>query len=275
MSGDEIVVFLATVILSLVFWIPWTLENLRVGHHRAGRGWLNAAPLASGAALCAVLLGFASYDVQDDPVYVVFYMSMGAAWVGLAVRVVLPYLGLSARDDVLERGNVAAAYAMGGAVLGLTLCFAGGNIGDGPGWWVVVFSALLSTGAFFISWFFLDKLTRLADVVTIDRDPAAGLRLAAFFAGSGLILGRAVAGNWTWLGAISHRLQPLAGRRVGRAIRQPLDGLSARLPVGGVLEIASPRAPFVAEPGDVVVVGSRARFTSIQRRGPFAGKVRR
>jgi hypothetical protein len=40
----------------------------------------------------------------------------------------------------LEHGNPAA-----GAILGLTLAFARGNIGNGPGWWVVVFSAGMST----------------------------------------------------------------------------------------------------------------------------------
>jgi len=97
---------------------------------------------------------------------------------------------------VIERANPAAAYAIGGALLGITLCFAGGNIGDGPGWWVVVFSAALSTLAFFILWALLHRFTGLADAVTIDRDPASGLRLAGYFIGSGLILGRSVAGDW-------------------------------------------------------------------------------
>ena len=35
----------------------------------------------------------------------------------------------------------AAVPAVVGALVGVTFCYAGGNIGDGPGWWVVVFSA--------------------------------------------------------------------------------------------------------------------------------------
>ena len=106
------------------------------------------------------------------------------------------FSGSSARDDVIERGNRAAAAAIAGAILGITLCFAGGNIGDGPGWWVVVFCAILSTGALLLFWTFLDRATGVADAVTIDRDPAAGVRAAGFFLGTGLILGRAVAGDW-------------------------------------------------------------------------------
>jgi uncharacterized membrane protein YjfL (UPF0719 family) len=152
-------------------------------------------PLAGAVLLFGVLKSFASFDVRDSVVYLFFYMAMGAAWTGVALRL-LALCGLSPRDDVIERGNRAAAQAIGGAVLGITLCFAGANIGDGPGWWVVVFSAGLSTGTFFVLWFVLEKLTHLADTVTIDRDPSAGVRLAGFFIGAGMILGRAVAGDW-------------------------------------------------------------------------------
>ena len=41
----------------------------------------------------------------------------------------------------------------------------------------------------------------MVDLITIDRDPAVGLRLAGFFIGCGLILGRAVAGDWISLDA--------------------------------------------------------------------------
>ena len=81
-------------------------------------------------------------------------------------------------------------------MLGVTLCYAGGNIGDGPGWWVVVFSAALATGTLCVAWAALTTLTPAADAVAIDRDPAAGLRLGAFLLASGLILGRGVAGDW-------------------------------------------------------------------------------
>jgi uncharacterized membrane protein YjfL (UPF0719 family) len=145
--------------------------------------------------LLKVLRTWAAVDVRCDAKYIWFYMVMGATWVGLA-KTVLPLVGISARDDVLERGNRAAALAIAGALLGLTLCFAGGNIGDGPGWWVVVFSAAIATGAHFLLWRMLDQFTGMSEKITVDRDVAAGLRAAGFFIGIGLILGRAVAGNW-------------------------------------------------------------------------------
>ncbi len=197
MSGDEFFVLILCCGISLITWGKWLYEAAACARLGARSRWgLYVFPLACALALAAVLRSFASFDVRDSPIYLLFYMVMGAAWVGIAARLPLPFFGLSPRDDVIERGNPAAAQAIGGALLGLTFCFAGGNIGDGPGWWVVVFSAALSTSAFFVLWALLDKFTRLADTVTIERDPASGIRLAGYFIGSGLILGRAVAGNW-------------------------------------------------------------------------------
>jgi hypothetical protein len=47
-----------------------------------------------------------------------------------------------------------------------------------------------------ILWLISDRITGICDAITIDRDTAAGLRAAGFFIGSGLILGRAAAGDW-------------------------------------------------------------------------------
>lgn len=203
MSDDEVPIMFVSVAVGAILWIHW-LWQTAVPARRCSRfqhRWpLLLYPALCAAALWVVLRRFSSFDVRDDMAYLSFYMAMGAAWVGLGARL-LPAVGLSARDDVIERANGAAAQAIGGALLGLTFCFAGGNIGDGPGWWVVVFSALLSTAAFFLLWVLLDRFTHLADTVTIDRDPAAGLRLAGYFAGSGLILGRAVAGDWVSVAA--------------------------------------------------------------------------
>src|SRR4029453_10538043 len=136
-----------------------------------------------------------AHDVRDDPTYLFMYVLLGAAWVGVWIRL-LAMTGVSKRDDVVERSNSSAALAVAGATLGITLCYAGGNIGDGPGWWVVVFSAALATLALFAAWLLLGFASGVSDAVTVDRDPAAGLRLAAFLIGCGLILGRAVAGDW-------------------------------------------------------------------------------
>jgi uncharacterized membrane protein YjfL (UPF0719 family) len=198
MSGDEVFALIVSGVLGLIGWGAWLggllfLKPRLRGAPARRLAWL--APAVSAAAMLFVLLSWSSHDVRSSGVYISFYMAMWFGWVG-TLNFLLPYLGLSCRDDVLERGNTAAGIAYGGALLGLTLTFAGGNIGDGPGWWVVFFSAALATAALLLLWIVGCSISRVADSLTIDRDVATGLRTLGFFVGAGLILGRAVAGNW-------------------------------------------------------------------------------
>jgi hypothetical protein len=61
---------------------------------------------------------------------------------------------------------------------------------------VVIFSAGLSTAAFFALWALLEKYTAISETVTINRESGAGLRLGGLLCGMGLIFGRAAAGDW-------------------------------------------------------------------------------
>jgi uncharacterized membrane protein YjfL (UPF0719 family) len=198
MSGDEKFVLIVGLMFAAGAWFRWYGDLFLVARRssRARERWgLALSPVLALLLIFWVLVRFAASDVRDDPAYLGLYLLMGAAWLAIGA-LVLPYVGLSARDDVLERGNRAAAIPISGALLGIALCFAGGNIGEGPGWFVVIFCALLSTGMLLLAWIALGRLTGLADTITIDRDPAAGVRAAGFFTGAGLILGRAVAGTW-------------------------------------------------------------------------------
>lgn len=198
MSPDELFVTAAAVFVGPILWTAWLLRMSRlqtVQYRRAG-----ASAIAIALAVCVVLLfGIlktgASYDVVNAPRYLFMYVVLGLAWSRVS-EMAFAYAGLSARDDVLERGNSAAVTPVIGGLVAVTLCYAGGNIGDGPGWWVVVFSAGLATGTLLLAWIALSQLTAVTDAVTIDRDPAAGLRLGAFLVSCGLVLGRAVAGDW-------------------------------------------------------------------------------
>ena len=202
MSGDEVLVLVVSLIVACVLWGKSIYEIFQVRYHRAPvlRAASCGVLLLCGFTLHYVLRRYASHDVRDSTTYTTFYMIMGAAWVGAAIRI-WQMLGVNTRDDLLERENAAAAFAIFGALLALTFCFAGGNVGDGPGWWVVVFAALLSTGALFLLWCALDRLGGLGEAITIDRDAASGLRAAGYLVGFGAILGRAVAGNWVSAGA--------------------------------------------------------------------------
>jgi uncharacterized membrane protein YjfL (UPF0719 family) len=199
MSGDEILVLALCGILAAVGWGRWyyhLIAATRIGSVVGDRLPLYVTPLFCGALLLAILNGYASHDVRDSDTYLSFYTVMGAAWLLLAV-LVMPLLGVSPRLDALERRNRAATIAVAGAMIGVTFAFAGGNIGDGPGWWVVLFSSGLATLSLLVLWVLVAGNTSLTDHLTIDRDRASGVRFAALMVAAGAIMGRAVAGDWT------------------------------------------------------------------------------
>lgn len=198
MSEDEVAVLIFSTALGALSWGILIWQSIRIG--RRFRRSKVCRPFYGSLLGCVGIIGlvltqYAAGDVRHDPKYIGFYTILGAAWLGLVFRM-MSLFGMNYRDEVLERGNCAASWAVAGALAGLTLCYAGGNIGNGPGWWVVLFSAGLATAAFFLFWIILAQWTDLVDTVTIDRDPAAGIRTGGILAALGLILGNAVAGDW-------------------------------------------------------------------------------
>jgi uncharacterized membrane protein YjfL (UPF0719 family) len=196
MSGDEVMLWVVSGVLAVGSWWKWFAPTIGVRPSRSAgvsRWLLRLSPLLAAVLLWQVLVHWASADVVGA--YRWLYLTFGAAWVGVGLAW-LPWLGLSARDDVVERGNTAAGWAVAGALLGLTACFAGANIGNGPGWWVVLFTGGLATATWFGSWLALEFLAQPSESISIERDVASGLRLGALLLASGLILGRAAAGDW-------------------------------------------------------------------------------
>lgn len=198
MADLEVPAFVASVFLALKSWAIWYGELFSVNRLRTPleqRAVLFAAPAVSFGLILACLRKFAATDVRDDPFYIAFYLLVGAAWVG-GGTLLFPLLGISARDDVLERGNGASAWAIVGALSGISCSFAGANIGEGPGAGAVLLSALLSSGLFFALWFAVDSLTPLSEEITVDRTDGAGVRLGGLLISLGLLSGWSVAGNW-------------------------------------------------------------------------------
>jgi len=198
MSGDEILVLCVSGLLGPLMWGLWfwRLSGLdRTGQRRSFLSALLATLSACAAALLLVLLTLSAHDVRDSFRYLCLYMLLGSAWVRAAERC-LPWLGVSTRDDLVERGNDAALPAVAGFLGGMTLAYAGANIGDGPGWWVVVVCAGIASLAVLLMWVLLEMSASVAEQVTVERDRAAGWRLGAFLLACGAIAGRAVAGDW-------------------------------------------------------------------------------
>lgn len=181
-----------------IFWTRWYsmfgFVN-RLISPLSQRAVLLILPVIITAFIWHILNTLSSFDVQNNFTYLSFYLVIGLTWVGGAATMI-PFFGIVPRDDMVERRNQGAMWAVTGALLGLTFCFSGGNVGDGPGWWAVFNSAGYATVTFFILWFTLELLTQVSQMVTVERDLAAGWRLFGFLTALGIILGRAAAGDW-------------------------------------------------------------------------------
>jgi uncharacterized membrane protein YjfL (UPF0719 family) len=249
MSGDEVwVAFLSTAI-ALYTWAQLAISTAAVWSPRrggGGRSFLWLAPLTGAGLIAVVLKTAASHDVVDDIRYLYLYFALGLAWMGIALRA-FPSTGIILRDDSIERRNPAAAPALGGAIIGVAAAYAGGNIGDGPGWWIVIFAALVATIDLLVLWHLLERFARVADAITIERDVAAGWRLGGFLLATGVILGRAVAGDWTDTDGffrdmvrVGWPVLPLLGLAIGleRMLRATVQDPHPDVPTSGWLPAA-------------------------------------
>src|SRR6202008_3721435 len=120
------------------------------------------------------------------------------AWIAFA-QSAFAFFGVSLRDDVAERDNHAAGLASVGLTGGATSWVAGANIGDGPGFEVVLFCTAIATMSLFLLWFLVARASNAADRITIERDSATGIRVGGWLAGTGMLLGACVAGYWVSL----------------------------------------------------------------------------
>ncbi len=99
--------------IALILWGQWFYSCVSIedfGRNRSLRYLALAAPCCAIALLFFMLRIYASADVRNDPAYLIMYTMMGAAWLAGLIPGA-GFLGLSFRDDWLERGNSAAAAA--------------------------------------------------------------------------------------------------------------------------------------------------------------------
>jgi hypothetical protein len=139
----------------------------------------------------------ASFDVVDATEYIILYVFLGYAWLWLGMLSMSCFFDLSWIDDALHLDNKAALPAIAGGFLGLTVIYSGANIGDGPGWWCVVFAG----GIGFVTWLFLGigicRADEVSERITVERDLGCGIRFGCYLLASGIIIGRASGGDWT------------------------------------------------------------------------------
>ena len=155
---------------------------------------------ACASAIYFVLTKWSSPSVRNDIDEISFYLVFSIAWIALA-HSAFAFFGVSLRDDVAERDNYAAELASVGLTIAATCCVACASIGDGPGFEAVLFCAALATTSLFLLWFLVARSSNAADRITIERDSATGIRVGGWLAGTGMVLGACVAGDWISLAA--------------------------------------------------------------------------
>lgn len=198
MAGSELVALYVCGSIALLGYARWAYLVLRLRALTAvtpRRTVLLILPLVGVGLVLAVLRLLAAHDVRDDPRYLVMYTALGGAWL-VAASLVWSRCGVSLRDDALERGNPAALWTGGAWLVASACCYAGGNIGDGPGWWVVLFASGLATAALLLAWLVLALSTDVIETLTVERDAATGMRIGALLVAAGLVFGRGAAGDW-------------------------------------------------------------------------------
>jgi hypothetical protein len=194
--------FIGGAVVTLLWWL-WTCFA-PTSPLVPSTGWrlvLSGSVVVNVVILLVVLTTWASFDVVDDPYYILGYASLGFLWVYATVPWLGTFADIRVKQDVRGHNNFAAAVVIAALTIGTTLAYSGGNIGNGPGWYVVAFCALLSTAAVFAVTFAVAVLTDGEERITIDHDLGAAIRLGGAAIATGLVAGRAVAGDWVSVGA--------------------------------------------------------------------------
>jgi uncharacterized membrane protein YjfL (UPF0719 family) len=183
---------------TILLWGRW-YYSLRLGRplglSQRGRSAIALTSVFCMFFLFAVVRDWSAKSVKSNFPATILFVSFGASWLGLT-QLIFSLLGVSARDDVIERRNPAAAWVVSGQLIGTTFCIAGANVGNGPGPEAVMYCAAISTTAFILSWLLANSIASIADTVTIDRHVGAGIRTCGWLIATGIILGEAVTGDW-------------------------------------------------------------------------------
>jgi hypothetical protein len=149
----------------------------------------NLLMIAAGLSL------WAAAEVRANVGDILFVTIGGAVWLAVANNL-FSWLGLSFRDDAVERGNVSALVTLCGALTAMALLYVGGSIGEGPSYWNNLFSMGIAAAGFFVLWLLLELIGGVSKSITEERDLASGVRVCGILIAIGLVLGRAVAGDW-------------------------------------------------------------------------------
>lgn len=154
-----------------------------------------ACYLASILVISFALWRWGAAEVRGHLGEVLGLTIFGIFWLIVCLHL-FSWFGLCIGDDALERRNPAALIGCIGATLAVAFIYAAGNFGEGPSYWNNVFSEGVGTLGFFALWLGLEIGGRVSRTIAEERDIAGGIRFGAFAIAAGLILARAIAGDW-------------------------------------------------------------------------------
>ena len=198
---DEILVLLASSLFTCVFLYKWYrylfFSVIPFRRNELSMLVLCGLPIASFAIFLFTLNVLASFDVVDSPLFITFYVVLGFVWLHFSLYCMFRFFDLSWIDDVVIMNNKAALAALTGGFLGSTFIYAGANIGDGPGWWCVVFAGGLGLVTWILLGVGISRTNEMSERITVERNLGCGIRFGSYLLASGIILGRASGGDWT------------------------------------------------------------------------------
>jgi len=153
--------------------------------------------------IAAALWLWGAREVRGDQGEVFVLTLVGVVWLAISYQL-FPWLGLNIRDDAIERQNHAALIASCSALISVSIAYAAGNLGEGPTYEENIFCAGLSNGGMFLLWLIYEAATHVSRSITEERDLASGFRFGGLLLAWGLILARAVTGNWHGANSAMH-----------------------------------------------------------------------
>src|SRR5689334_1025379 len=198
MSDDEFLIAVVAAAVALAFWGAWlataaqTHPLVRPGRRLAAAGLVL---LASLAVVAVALLTGADPQVRSGPGYVSLFLAVAADTLAL-VTLIAPAFGLAVLGGFVRERNAAVGWAVAGLWLGTGLVNAGANVGRGDTIYTTLGPLALALGALLALGAVLAAATDRFRAVRLDRDTRAGVRVGGLFIAWGLVLGRAVAGDW-------------------------------------------------------------------------------
>jgi hypothetical protein len=145
--------------------------------------------------IAIALHAWGAKEIREDFGALFLVTTIGAIWL-LFLTHAVAWLGVGLRDDAVERRNPAALTALCGMLFSATSLYIGGSSGEGPSYNNNFFSVLLAAGVLVVIWVAYELFARISISISEERNLASGIRFGGFLLACGLILGRAVAGNW-------------------------------------------------------------------------------